>query len=186
MSAPSGRDKEIFLFAALFFYFEFVVHEAIKFIFREPRTKTEVDLKLAIGEFSALPKKDEHVEFFLERIFAVEGVLECLEFLRQDEVASLVQSLFETFRSQEFSDQCEGWSNFDDKTAEDFAFEVASSMLTLLPFAQLDGVNTPVRIRWFENIFNGQERYDILRAAVEQMLAKMRRKNAYLPLLALT
>ena len=186
MVVPSDREKEIFLFAALFFYFEYVVHSVIESIFRDPRTQTETDSRWAIDELNMLPKKGEHVDFFMERIFANEEIIKYLEFLGRNEVMSLLRSLEETFRNQEFCAQVESWSYFNAKNPEDFALDTASAMLTLLPFAQNDGIYTPVRVLWFEGIFNGEERYTILRKAVLEMLSKMKRWNTSLPLLALT
>ena|SRR3989338_3228662 len=177
MTVPSGREKEIFFFAALFFYFEYVIHSDIESIFRDPR--------LAIDELSMLPKAGEHVKFFLDRIFANEDVLACMEFLRRDEVTSLLLALKAVFDNQESCARTESRSHFDAETPEDFALDTASAMLTLLPFALYDGIYTPVRVRWFEDIFNGEERYTILRKAVGEMLAEMKRQNTSLPLLAL-
>ena len=84
MVVPSDREKEIFLFAALFFYFEYVVHSVIESIFRDPRTQTETDSRWAIDELNMLPKKGEHVDFFMERIFANEEIIKYLEFLRKN------------------------------------------------------------------------------------------------------
>jgi len=166
----SKREEEIFFFSALFFYFKYAVHTILWQTLRDPRShegSPEQDTEWAMGVLRSLPKKDEQVTFFLKKLFTDERISEHPWVLQEEEIARLLRSLQAMFKNQEFCAQCEAWSYYDIEDPKGFAVGVTSEMLTLREFeGGIFGRGDPsTRIQWFEKIFDGDSRFNIVLGA---------------------
>jgi len=183
MTVPNDRDTEVFFLAAMFFYFKHQVRARFWEILQDERAGT--DDEWGIAELLKLPQRGKVVSFFVEKLVESGAWTKCFVALSLDEGYSLLRSLEQIFGNQESCAESEGWSHYDTQSPDEFALDTAQSMLALLHVAHsCVGMESSVRVRWFEKIRAGQDRYDIVRSAVAEMLTKIKGTTVSFPLLA--
>ena len=182
MANPSDKDNEVFFLAAMYFYVRYQLHARFWEVLQDPRAAT--DEEWAISELHKIPPKGMLVKSFVDQLEGSGAWAGCFIVLSTMEARALLRSLENLFQNQEYCSMCEGLSYFDAETPDEFAWNTAQDMIALLSIANALGAGSPVVMNWFEEIRRGQERYDIVRSAVAEMLAKIKGTPVSLPLLA--
>lgn len=183
MAQPSDKDNEVFFLAAMYFYVRYQLNARFWEVLQAPCAL--VDEAWQIAELHKIPGKDKLVPFFVDQLVESGAWDVCFTVLSSKEGLALLRSIESMFQNQEYCAMCEGSSYYDAETPDEFAWNTAQAMIALLPIARACvGVGSPVMVEWFAEIRRGQDRYDIVRSAVAEMLAKIKGTPVSLPLLA--
>lgn len=165
----SPRDKEVILIAPIYFWAKYMRRaiNAEGFELQVPKFDSDDPISILKAGFALRRQANSDIEG--NTVDAVSNTIsehpkrnELFPHLDDEQIEWVCQELDDIFENQEFCALCESWSYYDADSPEEFAIDVADTMLYLR--------GEYLGISWFTKIHRWKDRQPIIRAVIEEKL----------------